>query len=82
MAHQTSHTILDAISNLKERLTWPDASLCPLTDLTMCLSCLTVIREEVAIEVVEVSFLLVGGSISILVLVFDLFALGVGFVWE
>jgi hypothetical protein len=82
MPHQTSRTILDAISNLKERLTGLDASLCPLTDLTVCLSGLTVIREEVAIEIVEVSFLLAGRPISILVLVFDLFALGVGVVGE
>jgi hypothetical protein len=43
---------------------------------------LTVIREEVAIQVVEVTFLFAGGSIAILVLVFDLFALGIRIVRE
>jgi hypothetical protein len=82
MTHQTSRTVLDAISNLEQRLTGLDVSLCPLTDLTMCFSGLTVIREEVAIQVVEVTFLFAGGSIAILVLVFDLFALGIGIVRE
>jgi hypothetical protein len=82
MTNQTSRAILNAVGNLEECLTWLDASLCPLTDLTMCLSCLTVIREEFAIEVVKVPFLLVGGSVPIFVLVFDLFALGKGVVWK
>lgn len=82
MTHQTSRTILDAINNLQQRLTRLDVSLRPLTNLTMCFGCLTVIREEVAIQVVEVTFFFAGGSISILILVFDLFALGVGIVRE
>jgi hypothetical protein len=82
MANQTSRAILNAVGDVEERLTWLDASLCPLTDLTMCLSCLTIVREEFAIEVVKVPFLLVGGSVPIFVLVFDFFALGKGVVWE
>lgn len=82
MAHQASRALLDAIRNLQQRLTGLDVSLRPLTDLAVRFRCLTVVREEVAIQVVEVTFLLARRAIAILVLVLDLFTLGIGVVRE
>lgn len=48
----------------------------------MCLSCLAIIGKEIRIQIVQVSLLLAGSSVSIVVLVLDLFPLGVGVVRE
>ncbi len=48
----------------------------------MRLGRLTEIREEVAVDVVQMALLFVGSAIPILILVFDFFALGVVVVWK
>ncbi len=48
----------------------------------MCLGGMAIIRQEFAVDVVEVPFLLVGGTVAVLVDVLDLLALGVAVIRE
>lgn len=77
MPYEATDAVLDAISNINKLLTWLDALLRPLANLAMRLSRLTIIGEEVAVDVIKVALLFVGSAIPILIRVFDFFALRV-----
>lgn len=48
----------------------------------MRLGRLAVIREEVAVDVIQMALLFVGSAILIVILIFDLFALRVFVAWK
>lgn len=77
VSDKTTHTVLDPIGNFHEGLARLDGFLRPLTDLAMRLGRLTVIGEEIAVDVIKMALLFVGGTIAVVTLVVDLFALGV-----
>lgn len=80
VSDKTAHTVLDTIGDFGECLARLDGLLRPLTDLAMRLGRLTVIREEIAVDVVKMALLFVGRTITVVTLVADLFALGVALV--
>jgi hypothetical protein len=82
MAEEATRNILNAISNLSQGLAWLDALLCPLADLTMCLSRLAVIREEVAVQIIQMSLLFICSAIIVFIAIFNLFALGITVIWK
>jgi hypothetical protein len=79
---QGTNAILDALSNLSQGLSGSDILLGPLAHLAMNLSGLAVIGQEVAVHVIEMALLLVGGTVVVLVLVFHLLSVRVGLVGE
>lgn len=79
---QSAHAVLDAVRDVSESLSGLDGLLRPSSDLSVDLGGLAEICEEVAVEVIEMSLLLVGSTVTVVVLVFDLLALGISLVRE
>lgn len=52
MADQATGSILDAVGNLKKRLARLDAPLCPLANLAMGLGRMTIVGEEVDVQII------------------------------
>lgn len=77
MTSQSPHGVLNALRNLRQSLARLDVLLCILADLTVDLSTLTVLLEEVIVYAIQVTLLLVGGTVGIVVLVFNDLAFGV-----
>jgi hypothetical protein len=82
VSDQEANAILNPIGNLSERLARFDASLGCLADLAMHLCSLAVVGQEIAVDVIETPLLFAGSAVSIVICVFDLFALGIAVVWE
>lgn len=80
VSDKTTYTVLDTIGNFGKGLARLDGFLRPLTDLTMRLRRLTVIREKVAVDVIKMALLFIGRTIAVVILVVDLFALRVAVV--
>lgn len=74
---QGTDGFFNALRDLGEGLTRLNGLLRILTNLTVHLSSLTVLLQEVILHAVEVALLLVGGAVRILILVLDDLTLGV-----
>jgi len=74
---QAPDAVLDAVGNLSQSLAGLDVLLRPLADLAMCFGRLSVIRQEVAVEVVQMTLLLASGTIAVLVDVLNFLAVGI-----
>jgi uncharacterized membrane protein len=82
VSSKSTNTILNALSDLSQGLSGLDILLSPLSNLAMDLGCLTVVGQEVAVQVIEMALLLIGSSVVVLVLVFNLLSVGIGLVRE
>lgn len=72
---QSTHRILDALSNLRQGLARLDGLLRILTDLTVHLGTLTVLLQEIIVHAVEITLFFVGRTVQIIILVLDDLAL-------
>ena len=82
VAGQCTDRILDALRDLRQGLAGLDVLLRILADLTVHFGTLAVLLQEVIVHAVEIALLLIGGSVRVLVLVFDDLAFGVLVVGE
>jgi hypothetical protein len=82
VASQSTDRVFDSFRDLGEGLTRSDVLLRILTDLTVNLSALTVLCQEVVVHTVEVALLFVGGTVGIVVQVLADLTLGVLVVGE
>lgn len=79
---QSTDTVFDAIGDLGQRLARLDVALGPLTNLSVGFGSVTVINEEIRIEVVQVTLFLVRRSKAVLIEVLNFLALGIDLVGE
>ena len=77
---QMPHAVFDALCNLYEALPRLDGVLGPLPNLPVDCCCLSVVCEVVLVHPVQISLLLVGGAVCIIILVLDDFTLRIIFV--
>ena len=76
MACQRTNRILDALRDLRQGLSGLDILLGILADLAVDLGALPVLLQPVIVHAVEISLLLAGGAVRILILVLDDLAFG------
>jgi len=82
VSDEPTDAVLDVVGDFNEGLARFDVFLGPLADLTMGLGRLAIIRQKIAVDVVEMTLLFVGGTEAILINIFDFFPLGVVVVGE
>lgn len=77
VACQGTYRIFNAFRNLGQGLTGLDVLLRILADLTVDLGTLAILLQEVIVHAIEITLLLVGGAVGVIVQVFADLALGV-----
>ena len=77
VTRQSTDGVLNAFRDLGQSLARSDVLLCILTDLTVNLSTLAVLCQEIIVQAVEMTLLLVGSTVGILVQILADLAFGV-----